>query len=130
MPKRLMIALALTALVMAACKSGGSMSPTPSGAPVSPSPNPKIKKATILVTISGTPQPQIPVAASTPRSKTSPRPGKPFDTEITNKKGFAHFHMLKPDKTYCWVAKLGPGQTASECAGWAIWQGGEIILGT
>jgi hypothetical protein len=129
MPKRLLIALALVALAAAACHSGTSV-PTPSSSPASPSPNPSITKATILVTINGTPQPKIPVDESTPANPASPRPGKTFETKVTNKKGLAKFDGLKPSKTYCWVALLGSGQTSSECAGWAIWQTGTITLGT
>jgi hypothetical protein len=130
MPKRLMLVLAVAALAIAACHSNGSVSPTPSGTPVSPNPNPSITKATVSVTIFGTPAPRIPVEESTPQSKTSPRPGKPFETKLTGKKGLVHFKHLKPSATYCWVAVLGPHQTSSECAGWAVWQNGIIDLGT
>jgi hypothetical protein len=129
MPKRLMIVLALAALAMAACHSSSvpSASPSPS---ISPSPNPSIKTATIEVTILGTPVPNIPVQASTPRSSSSPRPGTPFETKVTGKKGMVKFKDLKPDGTYCWVAILGTGKRSSFCAGWAIWQTGTIMLGT
>jgi hypothetical protein len=129
MPKRLLLALAVTAIAIAACKSG-STTPTPSSSPLSPSPNPSISMATILVTIGGTPQPRIPVDESTPRSTASPRPGKPFFTKNSGKKGFARFGNLKPSKTYCWVAKISPSFKASECAGWAVWQTSTINLGT
>jgi|HubBroStandDraft_6_1064221.scaffolds.fasta_scaffold00008_169 hypothetical protein len=130
MPKRLMILLAVAAFAIAACHSNGSMSPTPSSSPGSPHPNPSITKATVLVTILGTPAPKIPVEESTPRNTASPRPGTPFDTEITGMKGLAHFKNLKPSKTYCWVAILAPGQKSSECASWETWQTGNITLGT
>jgi hypothetical protein len=130
MPKRLLIVLSVLALAVAACHSNSSVTPTPSGSPGSPSPNPKITKATIEVTINGTPIPKIPVQESTPANPESPRPGTPFETIDTGKKGLAHFNDLKPSKTYCWVAQLGSGLTSSECAGWAIWQTGIVLLGT
>ncbi|HEY1882526.1 MAG TPA: hypothetical protein VGG51_05735 [Candidatus Cybelea sp.] len=130
MPKRLMIALAVAALAVAACHSSTSTTPTPSSSPASPSPNPKDHKATVEVTINSTPQPMIPVAISTPANPTSPRPGTPFDTETTGKKGFVHFLMLDPKKTYCWVADFGSGHSSSECADWEIWQTSTILLGT
>jgi hypothetical protein len=130
MPKRLLIFLAVAALAIASCKGGGSTSTPPTGPPISPSPNPSIKKATVLVTIQGTPAPGIPVQESTPKSTSSPRPGTPFDTEVTGIKGLVHFLHLKPSKTYCWVAIIGPHQTSSECASWAIWQTQTISLGT
>lgn len=129
MPRRLLLALAVAALAVAACH-GGSPSTTPTFTPSSPTPNPMITKATIEVTIDGTPAPRIPVQISTPRSTASPRPGKPFFTQNTGKKGLAHFHGLKPSKTYCWVALISPSFHASECAEWEIWQSGTITLGT
>ncbi|HEY6325616.1 MAG TPA: hypothetical protein VIW73_03745 [Candidatus Cybelea sp.] len=131
MPKRLMIVLTGAALVLAiaACHSS-SVAPTPSGSPLSPSPNPSITKAIVLVTILGTPAPKIPVQISTPKNTASPRPGTPFQTKRTNKKGKVLFNDLKPSKTYCWVAILAPGHTSSECAGWSVWQTSIITLGT
>lgn len=129
MPKRLMIVLAVAALAIAACNSS-STSPSPSYSPGSPSPNPSITAAHVLVTINGTPQPKIPVEESTPKSTSSPRPGKAFETLYTNRNGKVKFTGLKPSKTYCWVAILAPGQTSSECAGWEIWQTSIIELGT
>ena len=82
------------------------------------------------MTILGTPAPGIPVEASTPKSTSSPRPGTPFETKDTGMKGLAHFLHLKPSKTYCWVAIIGPHQTSSECAGWEVWQTQTITLGT
>ena len=35
-------------------------------------------------------------------------------------KGLAVFKMLKPSKTYCWVAKFGSGVTSSFCAGYIL----------
>ena len=128
MPKRLLIVLAAAALAIAACHSS-SVTPTPSGSPGSPKPNPSITKAAILVTVLGTPQPHVPVEESTPKNTSSPRPGTPFDTEYTNKKGVAHFFDLKPSKTYCWVALVGTIKF-SECAAWPTWQSGQILLGT
>lgn len=130
MPKRLLLALTVAALAIAACHNNSSTSPIPSGSPLSPSPNPSVTKAVVLVTIAGTPAPKIPVEESTPRSTSSPRPGKPFDTQNTNKSGKAHFYGLKPSKTYCWVAIISPGFKSSECAGWQVWQTSTITLGT
>jgi len=129
MPKRLLFALAIAALAIAACNSGSTTTP-PSSPPVSPSPNPSIKKALVQVTIAGTPAANIPVEESTPQNPASPRPGTPFDTVPTNKKGYAHFKDLKPSKTYCWVAVISHSIESSECAGWAVWQNSTIFLGT
>jgi hypothetical protein len=129
MPRRLLLALAVAALAIAACH-GGSTTPTPSSSPASPVPNPSIKKALVEVTINGTPAAKIPVEESTPRSTSSPRPGTPFDTVKTNYKGIAHFYKLKPSKTYCWVAVISSNFKSSECAGWEVWQTSTITLGT
>lgn len=126
MPKRLLLALAVAALAIAACNGTPSTSAT--FTPSSPTPDPKITKATINVTINGTPVPKIPVEISTPRSTASPRPGKPFFTKMTGKKGNASFTGLKPSQTYCWVAVIGSNYHASECADWEIWQSGTIDL--
>lgn len=130
MPKRLMIVLAAAALAIAACHNSSSVTPQPSGSPASPVPNPSVTRATILVTILGSPAPRIPVQESTPKNAQSPRPGTPFETRRTNSKGKAFFGHLKPSKTYCWVAILSPGHTSSECAGWSIWQTSIVTLGT
>jgi len=129
MPKRLLLVIAAIGFVIAGCK-GGSTTPSPSSSPASPTPNPKITKATVEVTIAGTPAAKIPVEASTPKNPQSPRPGAPFDTVDTGKKGLAHFNHLKFNKTYCWVAKISPSITSSECAGWEVWQSSTIPLGT
>jgi hypothetical protein len=129
MPKRFLIALAVIAIAVAACSSGSS-SPSPTIPPGSPLPNPNDHMANIKVTINGTPAAKIPVEASTPRSTSSPRPGTPFETLNTNHKGVVHFKKLKPSQTYCWVAKLGSGQSSSECTTWLLWQSGQIVLGT
>lgn len=126
MPKRLLLALAMAALAISACHS--SPSPTPSFTPSSPTPNPKITKATVNVTVNGTPVPRIPVEISTPRSTASPRPGKPFFTKDTGKKGNATFTGLKPSQTYCWLAIVSTRIQLSECADWEIWQAGKIDL--
>jgi hypothetical protein len=130
MPKRLLLALGLAALAIAACHSG-STSPSPSFTPLSPSPNPSITKATVEVTLAGTPVPKIPVQISTPLNKNtaSARPGTPFETVNTGQKGLAHFNHLKPDGYYCWVALISPSFKASVCDSWAIWQTSTIILG-
>lgn len=129
MPKRLLFALATAALAIAACNSG-STTPTPSSSPASPTPDPSIKKAVVQVTIGQKPADNIPVEESTPTNPASPRPGTPFQTLITGKKGYARFHGLKPSKTYCWVAVINTKTQSSECAGWAVWQNSTIMLGT
>ena len=130
MPKRLLLALAVTAVIVsAACHSSSGTSPTPSVSPGSPSPNPKITRATVEVTVAGPPTAQIPVEISTPANPQSPRPGNPFLTKPTGKKGLVRFSHLKPSKTYCWLAIISPSFKSSECAGWAVWQNGTIILG-
>ncbi|MGA7356901.1 MAG: hypothetical protein WA431_10735 [Candidatus Cybelea sp.] len=128
MPKRLLLVLAVAALAIAACHSS-STTPSPSSSPASPKPNPSVTKAAVLVTILGTPQPHVPVQESTPKDTSSPRPGTPFDTEYTNKKGVAHFFHLKPSQTYCWVATVGTIKL-STCAGWPTWQSSQVLLGT
>ena len=120
MPKRLMIALCVAALV-AACHNSNSTTPTPSFTPASSAPNPKITYAHVLVTIDGSPKPHIPVEESTPKSTSSPRPGTPFETLATNHNGKIKFTGLKPAKTYCWVALLPKGKSF-ECAPWEVWQ--------
>jgi hypothetical protein len=129
MPKRFMLGLALIALGIVACH-GSSTTPSATASPASPSPNPSITKALILVTIKGTPKPNIPVEESTPADPGSPRPGQTIETILTGKKGMATFRHLAPSKTYCWVAVFGKGLESSECAGWAVWQTGTIELGT
>ncbi len=130
MPKRLMMFLAVAALAISACHNSMSAAPSPSASAGSPNPNPSITTATISVTVLGTAAPRIPVEESTPRSKVSPRPGTPFETRRTGKKGNVHFHHLKPNQTYCWVAVLGQGHTSSDCAPWSVWQNSTIPLGT
>jgi hypothetical protein len=131
MPKRVMILLAAVSLGLAipAChnNNGGTITPAPS---VSLTPNPMITAASVSVTILGTPAANIPVQESTPKSSSSPRPGTPFLTQKTGKKGMTKFTHLKPTQTYCWVAILGPNQTSSLCASWDIWQYQPIPLGT
>lgn len=130
MPKRLLLAVAAVALfISAACHSNTSTTPTPSYSPISPSPNPSIKKATVEVTVAGTPVAQVPVEISTPKNPGSPRPGHAFETLDTGKKGLVHFKGLKPSKTYCWLAIIAPSFKSSECAGWAVWQTSTIMLG-
>ncbi|MGA8097634.1 MAG: hypothetical protein WB810_03120, partial [Candidatus Cybelea sp.] len=103
MPKRLLLALGIAAFAIAACHSS-STTPNASFTPLSPSPNPSIKKANVIVTIAGTPAANVPVEQSTPRNPASPRPGKPYETKNTGHKGMVHFTGLKPNATYCWVA--------------------------
>lgn len=131
MPKRFMIALLVIAVAVAACHGSSNPNPVPTAVPSgSPTPNPHIHKATVKV-IKGnnTPAPGIPVSISTPASATSPRPGTPFETKTSGMKGLAVFKMLKPNKTYCWVAKFGSGVTSSFCAGYILWQNENIVLG-
>jgi hypothetical protein len=130
MPKRLLIFLTLTAVVVAAACHSAGVTPSPTGSPASPAPNPSITRAIVSVTVNGTPRPHVPVAESTPRSNASPRPGTTIETRYTNKKGWTRFYDLKPSKTYCWVAKVGNGIQFSECAGWEVWQTSTIALGT
>ncbi len=131
MPNRLAILLALFSLgiALAACNSSTTPAPTPAPS-VSFTPDPSIKTATVEVTILGSPTPHIAVEISTPHPYPSGRPGKPFKTNNTNKKGFATFAGLKPSGTYCWVAFVGSGQTSSTCQSWAFWQTSTVILGT
>ncbi|MGB8965854.1 MAG: hypothetical protein WCB99_09460 [Candidatus Cybelea sp.] len=129
MPKRLMIILAVASLAIAACHSY-TTPPVTSSSPFSPSPNPAVTKAAVLVTILQTPAANIPVEESTPTNATSPRPGRPFVTKKTDKKGLVNFNHLIPSQTYCWVAVLGTGITSSICAAWPVWQTGTISLGT
>ncbi|MBV8155759.1 MAG: hypothetical protein JO029_01730 [Candidatus Eremiobacteraeota bacterium] len=132
MPKRVSILFAgfALALAFAACNNSSSTitpTPAPSG---TITPNPKDRSAAIEVTILQSPAPHIPVQISTPRSSSSPRPGTPFATQNTGKKGMTIFRKLNPTKTYCWVAQLGSGQTSSTCASWDVWQTSIISLGT
>jgi hypothetical protein len=128
MSQRFLVFLFVTAVAVAACHS--SSSPTPTGTPYSPTPDPKITKATVEVTINQKPRAHIPVAMSTPANKESPRPGKTIVTVYTGKKGFARFNHLKASATYCWVATLYTNSKSFECAGWAVWQTSDILLGT
>jgi hypothetical protein len=130
MPKRLLLALAAIAVVVsAACHSSTSTTPTPSFSPTSPSPNPSVTRAKVEVTVAGTPVPDVPVQISTPSNPQSPRPGHPFKTKVTDKKGEVRFSHLKPSKTYCWLAIIATSFKASECASWAVWQTSTIMLG-
>lgn len=130
MPKRLLLALAVVAVIVsAACHSNSSTTPTPSYSPISPSPNPSVTRAKVEVTVAGTPTAQVPVEISTPANPNSPRPGHPFLTKDTDKKGEVRFSHLKPSKTYCWLANISPSFKSSECAGWEVWQTSVIMLG-
>lgn len=130
MPKAVIILFAAVCLALAvpACNNNNS---TPTTTPVpSLTPNPSLTAATITVTRLSTPAAYVTVQESTPESSSSPRPGTPFATQKTGKKGQTIFKHLKPTQTYCWVAILGPNQTSSACAGWEIWQYQPIPLGT
>jgi hypothetical protein len=132
MPKRASILLAVVALALtfAAC-GGGSSNPGPTPSPYGTlTPNPKDRSASVDVTVLGTPAPHVAVEISTPRSSASPRPGTPFDTQTTNKKGTAVFNNLNPSKTYCWVALITASQSSSTCAPYYIWQTGPVAVGT
>jgi hypothetical protein len=131
MPKALAIFISVIGLAVALSDCGGSSSSTPAPSPsVSFTPNPTVTKATVSVTLLGSPAPNIPVEESTPASQTSPRPGTPFITTKTGKMGMVRFYKLDPNKTYCWVAVLGPSQSSSTCANWTVWQFDTINLGT
>jgi len=132
MPKRASILFAAVALALsfAAC-GGGSSGVAPTTAPSGNiTPNPKDRSASVDVTILGSPAPKVAVQISTPKSSASPRPGTPFGTEYTNKKGTARFNNLNPNKMYCWVALITASQSSSICAPFYIWQGGPVSLGT
>lgn len=134
MPKRLSVLLAAVAVALAVAACGGnnnsSAPPPTSGPSFSPSPNPNNHHAVVEVSKLGTPEPRVPVQISTPASKSSPRPGAPFETVKTNHHGKAFFYHLDPTKTYCWVAILSATQTSSTCANWTIWQISTVSLGT
>jgi hypothetical protein len=134
MPKLAMILLAVVCagVAVSACHYNGGTALTPTPGPTgSGSPNPKIKDALIEVTVLGTPKARIPVAESTPKSKTDPRPGTTIVTQVTLHNGRTKFTGLTPKDTYCWVATLGPGRTASTCAPWPVWQYTmPIVIGT
>lgn len=132
MPKRASILFAVVALALtfAACGGNGTNPSTSPSPAVTLTPNPKDRSASVDVTILSTPAPNVAVQISTPKSSASPRPGTPFDTQITNKKGVAVFKDLNPAKTYCWVAELTSSQSSSTCAPYYIWQTGPVSLGT
>jgi hypothetical protein len=132
MPKRASIFFAAIALAISFAACGGNAT-TPSGTPspaVTLTPNPKDRSASVDVTILGSPAPKIAVEISTPKSSASPRPGTPFDTKTTDKKGTAVFYKLNPKKTYCWVAELSASQSSSICAPFYLWQTGPVSVGT
>ncbi len=127
-PRRFLYRSALAA-TLSAC--GGSSTATPTPAPSSSfTPDPNITSTSVEVTIQQSPTAGIPVQESTPANPASPRPGTPFITTNTNKDGTVKFRKLDPNKTYCWVAIIGPGQTSSQCADWTVWQFDTIELGT
>lgn len=129
MPKAVLVLFAAVAVAVSAAACGGSSSPTPTPQPsVSFTPNPTIHKATVEVTILGTPAPKIPVAISTPKKDGSV--GTPFATQKTGSKGMTTFKGLNPNKSYCFLADLGGGKTSSQCGDWTIWQFTTIPLGT
>jgi hypothetical protein len=133
MPKAFAIFISVIGLAVALSDCGGSSSSTPAPSPsVSFTPNPTVTKATVSVTLLGSPAPNIPVQESTPANPASPRPGTPFITTKTGKEGMARFYKLDPNKTYCWVAILGssPSKISSTCANWTVWQFDTITLGT
>ena len=132
MPKRASILLAAIALALtfAACNGGGTTPSTTPSPAVTLTPNVKDRSASVDVTILGSPAPKVAVQISTPKSSSSPRPGKPFDTKTTNGKGTAVFYKLNPSKTYCWVALLSASQSSSICAPFYIWQTGPVTVGT
>ena len=132
MPKRASIFVAVIALALtfAACGGNGTAPSTTPAPAASITPNPKDHTATAAVTILGSPAPNVAVEISTPKSSASPRPGKPFNTQTTDKKGNATFKGLGPSKTYCFVALLSASQSSSTCVPFYIWQGGPVAVGT
>lgn len=131
MPKRILIAMALAALGLAACNNGlnynglyGTPTPTPSATYV---PNPNITSTTVLVTVAGTPQPNVTVTEYL--SSNGAATGSPLATATTNPSGDASFTGLTPTQPYCWqVTFPSPpsGFTSSVCT--LYWQNG-IHLG-
>lgn len=133
MPKRASILLAGIALALTFAACGGSgTAPSPTVTPAPPiTPNPKDHTATVTVTILGTPAPKLAVEISTPKASANPRPGKPFDTETTNRKGNATFKELNPKKTYCFKALMPASMgDSSVCAPFYTWQTGPVSIGT
>ena len=129
MPKRILIAVALAALGLAACNSGynplsGVPTPTPT---VTYVPNPNITSTTVLVTVAGTPQPSLTVTEYL--SSNGAATGSPLATATTDPSGNAAFTGLTPTQPYCWqVTFPSPpaGFTSSVCT--LFWQNG-IHLG-
>lgn len=131
MPKRILIAVALAALGLAACNNGvnynalyGTPSPTPTTTYV---PNPGITSTTVLVTVTGTPLPSTTVTEYT--SSNGVATGAPLATATTDPSGNAKFTNLTPTQPYCWqVTYSNPpaGFTSSTCT--LYWQSG-IHLG-
>lgn len=127
MPKRILIAVALAALGLAACNNGlnynslyGTPTPTPN---VTYSPNPAITSTTVLVTVAGTPQPSVTVTEYA--SSNGAATGSPLATATTNPSGDASFTGLNPAQPYCWqVTFPSPpaGFTSSVCT--LYWQNG------
>lgn len=133
MPKSVIFLFAAVCIALAipACNNNNSSVVTTPSASLTP--NPSLTAATISVTRLSTPAAFVPVQISTPANTASPRPGTPFATHQTGKKGMAKFTHLNPVKNggwYCWVATLGPNETSSTCANWEIWQYQPVPLGT
>lgn len=131
MPKRILLAMALAALGLAACNNGlnynslyGTPTPTPTA---SYSPNPNITSTNVVVTVTGTPQPNVTVTEYL--SSNGAPTGSALATATTDSTGTANFTGLTPTQPYCWqVTFPSPpsGFTSSTCT--LYWQNG-IRLG-
>ena len=130
MPKRILIALALSTLGLAACYNNGSNYNAPANPTPTPigtySPNPGITSTTVSVTVSGTPKPGQAVSESLMGADGRPS-GAPIATATTNPQGQVTFSSLTPSQAYCWTATFTPTFTSQVCT--LFWQRG-ISLGT
>lgn len=131
MPKRILFALALAALGLAAC--GGvnpnafTAAPTPTPTAAVYVPNPNITAAPVTFTVAKTPIPNQPISESTPDA--NGRPGTPIATATTDPTGKVTFSGLTPTQAYCWTTTYsvsGTSNTYTDCT--LQWQGG-VALG-
>jgi hypothetical protein len=110
MPKRILIAIALAALGLAACNSNNLVTaPTPSPT-TSPTLAPGASTAPVYVTINGSPVPNVPVQLSTPDANGAP--GNPLVTQTTGPNGGTTFTGLTAAKLYCFKAIVDRGSPA------------------
>lgn len=104
MPKRILMALALCALGLAACNSGynpvNSTTPTPTPT-ASYSPNPSITTVTVTVTVTSSPLPGAVVNEYLEGSDGRPS-GSALASATTNASGQVTFSGLTPSQSYCW----------------------------